>query len=267
MGPDQPLGVRPWRTGPRFRGRRIVPPGMACLREPGRIVSAPFGGRPWLSWIEHADYDGLRHLHAQPRRFGLAVSGRPAHQEYLAEEVVGKRFSQFYTPEDQASGAPQAALDTALRKAVLSAVKAGVFARAEPAFGPDVIIGTRSAVRMGPYRDLQKSPAISPNANSAQETTGKAARESLFQSQKMDAVGQLTGGVAHDFNNLLMAVLGSLELLRKRLPDDPQMHRLLENACRVRAGDRRSRSACWPRAPPAIALCAVARCCRSWCAA
>ena len=34
-------------------------------------------------------------------------------------------------------------------------------------------------------------------------------------------IGQLTGGVAHDFNNLLMAVLGSLELLRKRLPDDP----------------------------------------------
>jgi signal transduction histidine kinase len=63
----------------------------------------------------------------------------------------------------------------------------------------------------------------------AQERLEKA-REALFQSQKMDAVGQLTGGVAHDFNNLLMAVLGSLELLRKRLPDDPQMLRLLDNA-------------------------------------
>jgi PAS domain S-box-containing protein len=52
----------------------------------------------------------------------------------------------------------------------------------------------------------------------------------LFEAQKLDTIGQLTGGVAHDFNNLLMAVLGSLEMLRKRLPDDARAQRLLENA-------------------------------------
>src|SRR5882757_7888330 len=52
----------------------------------------------------------------------------------------------------------------------------------------------------------------------------------LFEAQKMDTIGQLTGGVAHDFNNLLMAVLGSLSLLEKRLPEDPRSHRLLQNA-------------------------------------
>ena len=46
----------------------------------------------------------------------------------------------------------------------------------------------------------------------------------------MDAIGQLTGGIAHDFNNLLMAVIGSLELMRKRMPNDPKLKSLLENA-------------------------------------
>jgi signal transduction histidine kinase/ActR/RegA family two-component response regulator len=58
----------------------------------------------------------------------------------------------------------------------------------------------------------------------------------LFEAQKMDTIGRLTGGVAHDFNNLLMAVLGSLTLLEKKLPDDPQIHRLLRNA--IQGADR-----------------------------
>jgi signal transduction histidine kinase len=58
----------------------------------------------------------------------------------------------------------------------------------------------------------------------------------LYEAQKMETIGELTGQVAHDFNNLLMAVLGSLTLLEKHLPDDPQCRRLLHNA--VRGGQR-----------------------------
>ncbi|WP_244593347.1 hybrid sensor histidine kinase/response regulator [Rhodoblastus acidophilus] len=56
------------------------------------------------------------------------------------------------------------------------------------------------------------------------------AQEQLRQAQKMEMIGQLTGGVAHDFNNLLMAVMGNLDVLRKHLPDDPRLTRLINGA-------------------------------------
>jgi signal transduction histidine kinase len=52
----------------------------------------------------------------------------------------------------------------------------------------------------------------------------------VHEMQKLESLGQLTGGVAHDFNNLLMTVLGNLELAKKYLPEDPRVLRLIDGA-------------------------------------
>jgi signal transduction histidine kinase len=52
----------------------------------------------------------------------------------------------------------------------------------------------------------------------------------VHEMQKLESIGQLTGGVAHDFNNLLMAVLGNLELVKKYLPENPRILKLIDGA-------------------------------------
>ncbi|MFO1015488.1 MAG: PAS domain S-box protein [Caulobacteraceae bacterium] len=146
---------------------------------------------------------------------------------YTAEEVIGRNFSMFYTAEDRAAGVPASGLETARRQGRWE--HEGWRLRKDGSrFWAQVVL---DAIRddMGELIGFAKVTRDNTERRRAQQALEQT-REALYQSQKMEAIGQLTGGVAHDFNNLLMAIMGSLELVAKRVPPDPRVTMLLDNA-------------------------------------
>jgi PAS domain S-box-containing protein len=146
-------------------------------------------------------------------------SGARRIKGYEAGEIIGKHFECFYSPEDRAAGKPAAGL----RKAALEgrAETEGWRIRKDGSrfFANVIIDAIRSNGELIGYAKITRDI-----------TQGRDAETRLRQAQKMEAVGQFTGGAAHDFNNLLMAILGSLEILRKRMPNDQRLLALLDNA-------------------------------------
>jgi PAS domain S-box-containing protein len=154
-------------------------------------------------------------------------TGAQRFKGYTEGEVLGTSFSRFYVEEDRNAGLPQRALKTAAAEGKFEAE--GWRVRKD---------GTRfwAHVVIDPIRDpsgelvgFAKITRDLTERREAQRLIDQA-RDALVQSQKMDAIGQLTGGVAHDFNNLLMAILSGHLLLRKRIDDDPRALLLLDNA-------------------------------------
>ena len=146
---------------------------------------------------------------------------------YLAQEIIGEHFSRFYTEEDRRLGLPQRSLDIATREGRFEMEGWRVRKDGAPFWAHVIIDAIRGEDgQLIGFAKVTRDITERLQANRALDE----AREALFQAQKMEAVGQLTGGIAHDFNNLLMAILGSLELLKKRLPDDPALLYLVNNA-------------------------------------
>src|SRR5438067_1906058 len=129
---------------------------------------------------------------------------------YLAQEILGEHFSRFYTPEDREAGTPARALQTALTEGKFEAE--GWRVRKDGSrFWAHVIIDAirdEQGALLG-FAKITRDLTEKKKADQALE----AANIALYQAQKMESIGQLTGGVAHDFNNLLSVLSSGLEVL------------------------------------------------------
>jgi PAS domain S-box-containing protein len=140
---------------------------------------------------------------------------------YRADEILGQHFSVFYTDADRASGLPERVLETARALGRYEA-EAWRVRKGGDLFWASVVID--------PIHDetgeLIGFAKITRDITERREAQLELQRvqERLSQAQKLEAVGQLTGGVAHDFNNILMVVGGQTQLLRRRLGEgDPSI--------------------------------------------
>ena len=142
---------------------------------------------------------------------------------YAPQEILGQHFSRFYTETDRANGKPARALATARQTGRFEddgwrVRKDGTFFWAsvviDPIYEDAELVGFAKITRdMTERREAQLKL--------------EQVQKHLAEAQKLDALGQLTGGVAHDFNNLLMVISGSLHLLKKTVGDDPKVQRAL----------------------------------------
>jgi PAS domain S-box-containing protein len=148
---------------------------------------------------------------------------------YTLEEVVGTHYRRFFTEEDKAAGVPERALAAAAREGRYESE--GWRVRKD---------GTRfwaHAVVDALYDDhgkllgFAKITRDNTEQRMAQESLEQA-RAALFQAQKMESIGQLTGGVAHDFNNLLAVLSNGIDILRTAPPEAGAM-RVLDSMRRA----------------------------------
>lgn len=177
-------------------------------------------------------------LHASEERFRLLVQGVTDYAIYMLSpegeitnwnlgakrikgyeknEVVGTHFSRFYTDEDRAKNLPSHALQTARTEGRFESEGWRVRKDGTKFWAHVVIDAIRSD--LGELIGFAKVTRDVTERRSAQRALEKA-QEALFQSQKLEAIGKLTGGVAHDFNNLLGVIMNGVGILRSDISSD-----------------------------------------------
>ena len=136
---------------------------------------------------------------------------------YSAAEIVGQHFSRFYTPIDQAAKKPARALKIAVETGRYE--EDGWRVRKDGSFFWASVIIDPIRNDAGELIGFAKITRDITERKQAQEKLIAVQRQ-LAESQKFEALGQLTGGVAHDFNNLLMIISGSVHTIRKAITEE-----------------------------------------------
>ena len=157
-------------------------------------------------------------------------AGAERFKGYRADEIMGEHFSRFYTVEDMKAGIPRTALATAREQGRFEAE--GWRVRKDGTrFWANVVIDPIHGDE-GELVGYTKITRDLTERKEAQEALA-ASREQFFQAQKLEAIGQLTGGVAHDFNNILAAILSSLRIAQRRIAAGQDGGSFIENAMKA----------------------------------
>jgi PAS domain S-box-containing protein len=159
--------------------------------------------------FDHSPVD-LALLRVEPDGTVICEEANPAwtrHSGFTRKQVVGRKFTDIFTPDQATFALAQ------YRRAIETGEK--VEYEYTTTF-PAGEVTRRSFLVPLPDAEGRISHVL---MTSVDLTETRRIEAQFRQAQKMEAIGQLTGGLAHDFNNLLAAVVGNLEMLENRLAD------------------------------------------------
>jgi PAS domain S-box-containing protein len=185
---------------PTFRGEGVV-------RSDDILADPRYGQNP--------PYSGMPPGHLPVRSY-LAIPVVSRSGEVIGGLFFGHPEPGVFTPRDER-------------------IVAGIAAQAAIAIDNARLFGASQrelAARRHAEQELQRINETLEERVAEEVKNRRQIEDALRQAQKMEAIGQLTGGVAHDFNNLLTVIMGNIETMQRRLPPDHEFHRLIAAALR-----------------------------------